>query len=166
MTRYTSKSELVKEIRTQRRRLDKNLADLSPAQKETPGVVGEWSVKDVMAHLMDWERRFTGWYQAGRRGEVPETPAPGLTWGQLNVLNQQIFEHWRDLPLEEVQAHFESSSAEILALIEGMSEEELFTPAFYAWNGPEVLAGWAAANTCNHYAWAKDQIRAWKKEKP
>jgi hypothetical protein len=54
------------------------------------GVVGDWSVKDIVARLVDWEQRFIGWYDAGLRGEVPEVPAPGIVWDELDILNKEL----------------------------------------------------------------------------
>ncbi len=159
MTKHATKAALVEDIRAQRRRLEKNLAVFSAEELVQVGAIGEWSVKDVLAHLMDWEQRFIGWYKAGLRGETPETPAPGLTWRELDKLNQRIFDQYRDEPLEEVRAKSSASYQEIVALLEGMSEEELFTPDRYRWLNGERLADWAAANTCNHYYWAKTQIQ-------
>ena len=163
MTKHATKAGLLEDIRLQRSRLEKNLTSLTSEEMTRPGVTGEWSVKDIMAHLLDWEQRFLSWYQMGRRGETPQTPAPGLHWRQLDILNQRIYEQYKDIPIEEIQAKFESSYQEILALLEGLPEHELFTPGYYAWLNGECLADWAAANTCNHYYWAKTQVRKWMK---
>jgi len=55
-----------------------------------PGVVGEWSVKEVLAHLVEWEQMVVGWYRVGHGGEVPELPAPGYKWNQTPPLNQML----------------------------------------------------------------------------
>lgn len=165
MTRFTTKADLLKEILAARVRLDKVLSGLSPAEKETPGVIADWSVKDILAHLMDWEQRFMGWYQAGVRGETPQTPAPGLTWGQLHELNRQIYERYRAAPLAEIEENFNASSRAIAALVACMTDDDLFRPGVYTWVDKGVMAGWVAANTCNHYEWARTKIRAWMKGK-
>jgi hypothetical protein len=157
MTKHTTKAGLMEDIRVQRRRLEKNLAGLSPEEMTQP-IIDDWTAKDILAHLIDWEQRFIGWYEAGLRGETPETPAPGLTWRQLDVLNQRIYEKHKDKPLEEIQARFAASYEMIVELLEDMSEEDLFTPGRYNWLNGDCLANWAAANTCNHYYWAKTQL--------
>lgn len=159
MSKHQNKAGLMEDIRVQRSRLENNLAVLSPEELVTPGLVGDWSAKDVMAHLIDWEQRFIGWCEAGQRSEVVETPAPGMTWRQLDQLNQQIYEQYKDLPLEEVRARFAESYQQILALLESTPESDLFSTGFYPWLKDGRLADWAAANTCNHYYWAKTQIR-------
>jgi hypothetical protein len=121
-----------------------------------PGVVGTWSVNAVMAHLVDWEQRFAGWYQGGRRRETPNTPAPGVSGyrARLALLDGQTDERYKSYCLGGV---FDASNRQIVDLVDSMSEEELFTAGFYAWSEQEMLAGWAAANTSNHYvlAWTK-----------
>jgi hypothetical protein len=40
-----------------------------------------------------------------------------------------------------------------------MSDEELFTPNFYAWTGNSLLRDFVNANTASHYRWASALIR-------
>ncbi len=160
-----NKKTILDSIHVERRRLVENLALLSEEELVQPGVVGEWSVKDLLAHLVDWEQRFLGWYRAGLRGQVPETPAPGLTWGQLHVLNRQIFERNRHRPLDDVMAEFHASYHETLETVEAIPGPDIFAPGRFAWTGRESLATYILANTASHYRWAKTQLRKWIKKK-
>lgn len=162
--RGTSKESILSNIQMERRRLEKNLASLSDEQMIEPGVIGEWSVKDILAHLVDWEQRFLAWYQAGLRGEIPYTPAPGMTWADLDKLNQSIYEQNRDRPLSRVQADFASSYIHVLETVKSIPEEDMFPAGRFAWTGNGNLAGYILANTANHYRWAKTQIRKWIRE--
>ena len=62
----------------------------------------------------------------------------------------------------EVLADFELSYRQILELIESMSEAEIFSPGDYGWTGKSPLVQWIAANTRNHYNWARNKIRTTK----
>ena len=66
----TQTEELLEEIGVERTLLDETL-DLIPRSIMTkPGVTrGGWSVKDVLAHLVEWQNLCLGWYSAGIRGE-------------------------------------------------------------------------------------------------
>jgi hypothetical protein len=161
--KYLNKQVILERIHTERRRLEQNLERLSDEQMERAGVVGEWTVKDILAHLADWEQRFVGWYQAGVRGEVPETPAPGIGWEDLDVLNRRIYEKHRSRTLEDVRKEFGASYRRVVAVVEGIPEEEIFAVGRYAWLGENNLVGVILGNTANHYRWAKDQIREWLK---
>ncbi|KPK88298.1 MAG: hypothetical protein AMJ88_19240 [Anaerolineae bacterium SM23_ 63] len=128
MPKYTTKETLLHAIREARAGLEKKFSTLSPEQMIWPGSMDHWSVKDILAHLVDWEQRLISWYQAGLRGEVPEIPAPGMSWRDLPALNQQGYERHRDETLDEVMENFIGSYQETLRLIEGMNEEEIYTP--------------------------------------
>lgn len=121
-----------------------------------------WSVKDILAHLVGWEQRFIDWYQAGRRGETPQPPEVGYTWRNMAVLNQKYYEMHKDEPLEKVLADFQASYHQILGLVEAMYEQEITQPGFYAWTGSLPLTAWIAANTSSHYNWAIRMIRPQK----
>jgi hypothetical protein len=157
--RAKTKQELLGSIRMTRELLERKFSKLTPTQMVWPGSMDHWSVKDILAHLVDWEQRFIGWYQAGLRGEVPETPAPGMTWRELPKLNQQGYERHKDDSLESVLDQFEESHQEILELIEGMSDQEIFEVKYYEWAGDSSLLPWIAANTSSHYNWARRNIR-------
>ena len=77
MGKRLRKQELLSEIRRERRLLDDALALLSVRQMTKAGVTrGGWSVKDVLAHLVEWQQMNLDWYAAGLRGETPAIPAP------------------------------------------------------------------------------------------
>jgi len=162
--RDKDKEGMLKSIETERRRLDKNLTLLTREQMVQPGVIGHWSVKDILAHLVDWEQRFLGWYQAGLRGEIPQTPAPGMTWRDLDKLNQQIYEENKDRSLASVMDEFKKSYQQVLDTVSRIPEEDIFTVGHYAWTGKGNLTVYILANTANHYRWAKTQIRKWVRE--
>ena len=157
--RAKTKAELLESIHTTREKLEKKFSKLTPTQMEWPGSMNEWSVKDILAHLVDWEQRFISWYKTGLQGKVPETPAPGMNWRDLPKLNQQGYERHKDDPLEEVLDQFEKSYNEILALVKGMTPQEIFEPYYYPWTGKSALLSWIVANTSSHYDWARRNIR-------
>jgi hypothetical protein len=164
-TARMNKDQLLAAIQTERRRLEKNLAPLSGEEMVASGVIGTWSVKDILAHLVDWEQRFLGWYQAGLRGEIPQTPAPGLSWSDLDQLNQQIYEQNKNRSLESVMTDFHTSYSEVFQVVKGIPEGDIFTPGSYAWTESSNLAAFIKANTANHYRWAKTHIRRWMRSK-
>ncbi len=159
MPRPTSKSQLSAGILKERAALNTQLEALTPEQMTRPGTVGEWSVKDVLAHLLAWEQMCLAWYEAGKRGETPQTPGQGYTWQQIPALNQNIYERHRDTPLETVMEQFRASYEAIFAAIEAMTDEELFTPKVYKWTKSTTLGSYMTSATCSHYHWAWTEIR-------
>ena len=162
MPQPKSKAQILKRLQTERRRLEQNLAGLSPDDMLQPGVVGELSVKDVLAHLADWEARMPAWIEAARRGGPVETPEPGLTWKQLDIVNRRIYEAYRDRPLEDVLDYFRSVHRRFMAMVEAMPEDEMPTPGRYAFTGKSAVYGWLSGFAA-HDLWGKTKIRAWMK---
>ncbi len=139
--------------------LSQLLATLSPGQLVQPGIVGEWSIKDVLAHLTAWEQMAIGWYTAGARGERPGLPAPGYKWNETPALNRHIYEQHCDQALDDVMAAYASSFDEIMAVIESEPEDGLFTPGVHGWTGKNNMATYFISATSSHYRWARTEIR-------
>lgn len=159
MPRPTTKDQLLEAIETERNALEAFLAELSPAQMSEPGLVGEWSAKDMLSHLIEWEQMVLSWYSAGLKGKVPVTPSAEFNWGQLPQLNQQIYEKHRDRPLADIQKDFKSSFKKILSTIQSLSEEDLFTRGRYAWTKNNSLGAYFISSTSSHYHWARTTMK-------
>ena len=159
----TQKADFLKRNHAERRRLELNLVNLMDADLLLPGVNGNWTVKDLLAHLVDWEQRFLNWYETGKQGERPALPAEGMTWDDLDLLNRMVYEKHLSRSVEEILAEFRSSYVEIKGAIEAASAVELFEPGYYPWTGSRTLAYYAWECSGNHYRWAKNLIRKWLK---
>jgi hypothetical protein len=99
-----SKDKLVADIQLERQRLEESLAELSEDQMLVPGVLDDWTVKDLLAHITVWEQRMISWVAQTVRDEVPEMLPPGMTWDDLDEWNEQTYQKHRLRPLEEVMA--------------------------------------------------------------
>jgi len=159
MPRPFTKAQILAESQKEHDALEQLLTTLTPEQIIQPGALGAWSVKDVLAHLYEWEQMALGWLAAGQRGETPHVPAEGYKWSQLPALNQAIYEKHRDRPLDEMLNLFRASYNQITAAIENLSEEELFTPGRFPWMNKNALAAYFVSATSSHYRWARTEIR-------
>jgi len=159
MPRPTSKQALLAAIEKERGVLEAFLDTLTPEQMTEPGIVGEWSVKDVLAHLIEWEQMCLGWYQAGLRGEISPLPAPGFKWNQTPALNQQIYEKHRDQLLDEILKQFKASHGEILGVIQELSNEKMFELGQFKWTKNNTLGAYFVSATSSHYLWAMKEMR-------
>ncbi len=164
MPRPQSKQELIDIIHKERTKLDRALEALSEQQKCQGGACGDWSVKDILAHLVDWERRCLRWYRAGLRGEAPKTPDANFNWRELPALNHMIYETYRDWPLADVEQAYQMSFEETLRVLDHITEDELFTPNAYPWTGNSLLRDYLNSSTASHYRWASKLIRKFAKD--
>ncbi|MBA4370877.1 MAG: hypothetical protein C0418_04785, partial [Coriobacteriaceae bacterium] len=140
MPRAQSKTDLLASATRERAAFERLVAPLTPAQLARGGILGEWSVRDVIAHLVEWEQMVLRWLAAGERGETPAVPAPGFKWSQLPALNAQIRAAWAPLPGDEVLARAAASYAETIATIERLADDDLFTPGRWPWMNRNTLA--------------------------
>jgi hypothetical protein len=159
MPKPTTKNELVIEIQKEWDALGQFLASLTSEQMIQPGAIGDWSPKDVLAHLAEWQQMCLDWYNAGLRGETPYLPAEGFKWSQMPALNQKIFEKYRDNPLEDILDFFQTSYQQILEVVEGLSDEKLFKPGYFSWTKKTPLSSYIIPCTSSHYRWARNEMR-------
>jgi hypothetical protein len=102
------------------------------------------------------------WLAAARRSEVVETPAPGLTWRQLDVLNQRIYEAHRNQSLDEVLEYFRTTHTHFVDMVEARPEEEMMEHGRYSFIGKGAVYNWLGGYAA-HDIWGKTQIRKWMK---
>jgi len=159
MPRSFTKAQLLEDAKREHAALEMFLERLSPEEMAQPGALGEWSVKDVLAHLIEWEQMVLGWIETGLGGKTPAMPAEGYKWSQLPALNQHIYEKHRNRPLAEVLEQFHSSYQQVLKSIEGFSEEILFTRGYYRWSGNNALGAYFNSCTASHYLWARKEMQ-------
>jgi len=161
-----TRDEMLALIAKERQILEDAIGKLSAKEMTLGGVTdADWSVKDLMGHLVAWEQMFLGWYRAGLKGDVPDTPARGFTWSweSLHKLNERIYRRYRRMSLAEVQRLFAESYLETIGEIKRMSDDDLNQTGRFAWMGKGTLAGSITANTWRHYRWARTLIVKWRR---
>ncbi len=159
MPRPKSKSDLLQQAESNFQALLDQTNELTDDQLCAPGIVGEWSIKDVLAHLTAWHRMCLGWYRAGLSGEVPKTPSEKYTWKQTPELNNDIWLEHRNDSLSDVRAALAASHAEIIRTIESISDEDLFGSRPFKWTKSTTLGAYMVSATSSHYDWARKEIR-------
>lgn len=156
-----TKTRVITRLHTERRRLEANLSKLTPEQIIQPDVVGKFSIKDVLAHLAEWESFMPGWVEASRRGENIAEP----NWKETDILNEQIYQKHKDKSLDEVLAFFRDTHQHFMAMAEAMPEDEMLTPARYTFLGGGAIWDWLSAYAA-HDLWGKKHvIKAFLREK-
>lgn len=164
MPRPLNKPQLLDIAQKEYLKLDKFLSTCTLEKLTIPPIPGQWSIKDIVAHLYEWQQMVFCWYETGRRGETPAVPAPGYKWSQLPALNQHIYEKYRDLPPEEALAMFCESHQKTIQFIEALSDRDLSSPGLYAWMNQNTLMAYFNSVTAAHYVWALKEAKKALKE--
>lgn len=121
------------------------------------------NVRDVLAHLLEWQQMMLGWYRVGMAGGNPEMPAKGFTWKSTPELNQQIWKKYQSKSLKIVRSHLQKSHDRLQMLVQKHSDKELFTKQLYTWTGSTSLGVYLTAAGWSHYGWALKLIKAFTK---
>ena len=129
-----NKIELLDWLQEEYRRWELLLHEIGPTRMDQPGVNGDWSMKDVVAHLTGWNRWLILRLQAAGRGD-PEPPPPWPAQIQAeDEINAWIYESNRGRSVREVLEESDQVHQQLLAVIEGLPDEvriELIEPAYH-----------------------------------
>jgi hypothetical protein len=161
MSDVRTKQELRDATRASREALLNAMAGLTDEDLAAPGVTGDWSIKDSLAHISAWERMFIGWIDALMAGRRPDRPADA-TQEWVNETNARIFDEHRGRGLDAVRQESQASHDALLALIDRLSEDELFDPQHFGWARGNALAPWLRGNADQHYGEHREAIGQWR----
>jgi len=161
-TEPATKSEILELIQSEKRLLNAVVGKLTHSQMLTPGLEGERTVKDVLAHIAAWELLMVEWLKETYAGLTPQRPAPGMTWDDLDLLNERIYLENKDRSLAEILAMSEAASTQADQAVHAMTETDLFDGSRFAWRNGDPLWHMVAANTWWHYKEHREQIEAWR----
>ncbi len=159
MPRPLNKIQILASIQKEYGALNKFLTMLSSQQMTFSTSLSTWAVKDIVAHLYEWQRMLFVWYETGLRGEMPALPAPGYKWNQLPALNQHIYEKYCDLVPSQTLALFYESHQKTVQFIESLSDADLTTPGLYKWMNQNTLMSYLNSTTAAHYVWALKEAK-------
>src|SRR5579859_6445278 len=98
----TSKAQLLNDLKDEQAQFEALLSDIGEEHMTQPGAAGEWSIKDIVAHLTGWRRRSVGRFQAALRHE-PSPPPPWPPHLQTDdEINAWIYASNRDRSVSDV----------------------------------------------------------------
>ena len=160
MAEQMNKTKLLNEMRDGYAAFENLLAPLSETQVTTAGVNGEWSIKDILAHLAAWQKRTLNRLDAAVRNEKPSIP--GLTSDEeMHRLNDQFYQENKARPLTDVLTDFRTTYSQILDVIQAAPEEVLIDPQRFTWLDGAALWELVAGNTYEHYQEHTESIQQW-----
>ena len=96
-------------------------AGLSDSQLLIPGVTGEWSVRDIIAHVSWWEEEALHHLPLVLQGGRP--PRYSVTYGGIDAFNALMTERRRTLSLAEVLRQHDEIHERLTACVRGVTEE-------------------------------------------
>jgi len=117
------KSELLNWFQEECQRWELLLAAIGPKRMNQPGVSGEWSMRDIVAHLTGWQQKLAAQMQAALDGQ-PEPPPPWPAECKNEVeINAWIYETNRKKDVRQVLEDARHVHEQMQALIQGLPAE-------------------------------------------
>jgi hypothetical protein len=125
------KSELLNWLQEEYQRWEAFLDQIGEARMDQPGVNGDWSIKDIVAHLTGWQPRLIAHLQAALRGEPEPAPPWPAHLQTEDEINAWIYESNRGRSVREVLDESHHVFQQFLGVIEGLPDDILIEPAYH-----------------------------------
>jgi hypothetical protein len=142
------KPGLIEALRIGHDRLKAVIDGLSEDELALPAQ-GEWTRRDVIAHIEWWERHSVHVIVALREGRDPYPSAEPF---DLDARNAQVFAESRGRTAADVRSGEAAAWTDLLRTIEDADEADLFVPGRFAWTEGEPLVEIIRGDTDGHWA--------------
>jgi len=103
--------------------LKASYAGLSAAQMTEPGVTGDWSIKDILAHVTTWEEEALRMMPIILEDKTP--PRYAEAYGGLNAFNAAMAEQKRGLSLDEVLAQLDATHQRLIDYVRQAPDDQI-----------------------------------------
>ncbi len=118
-----NKAELVNWLQEENGKWEALLDEIGVARMEEPEVDGYWSMKDVVAHLNDWNRLCVARLQAAQRGDAEPAAPWGANLQTDDEVNAWIYEANRGDSASEVLEDTRQVNEQMLAVTESLPDD-------------------------------------------
>ena len=140
-----------------RAKLVQSFTALDDSMLDESGVVGDWSVRQALAHLLAWD----AW---GGRALVALERGEDLAQPDDQTMNRTWYEKIRTLSGLELQRLVRTSRADLVSSLAAMSDEERATPR-YELGERLISADDFIDGFIEHDKEHASEIRAWRKSR-
>lgn len=136
------------------RDFQESYAGLSDSQMITSRVTGDWSVRDILAHVTTWEQEALCHLPTILNGGRP--PRYSVTHGGINGFNRTMTEQKRGFTLMEVRRDLEEIHRRLISFIESVPEAHFRTESSFRRR--------LRLDTYGHYRKHAAAIRSWRND--
>lgn len=156
MDQHVDRDELLVRLDQSYQKVMAVIAPLTPAQLETPGVVGDWSIKDLLAHFIAHEQFALAELAHARRGQPFEPEAHSSDAINARAVGARAHE-----PAASVLRDWQASYQQVVSAVRALADAD-FDPA-----GPlaqalgDTIDGALGNNSYEHYAEHLPAIETW-----
>jgi hypothetical protein len=117
-----NRQQLLKKLDKAWMEFKESYAGLSDARLTEPGVVGDWSVKDILAHVTWWEEEALKYLPLIIQQGTP--PRYSTQYGGIDAFNALMTERRQDLSLAGVLQQQQETHRRLVDYLESVPEEQ------------------------------------------
>lgn len=147
-------AELRRDLDAAREELSSALADADPALLTVPGLVGDWSARELVAHLAHWADWASTCLEAAADDRLGELASH--TW-DVDAQNASVAAEVAALPMSAVRDREAESYERLVERLSALDPSLLSMPA--PWGG--TVETIVIENGPEHYAEHAQHVRAW-----
>ena len=169
MRTYENKEELKTEIRKTFGKYISEFDNIPEALKDIRVDEVDRTPAENLAYNVGWTTLVLKWEEDERNGLPVKTPSDEFKWNQLGGLYQWFTDTYAPLSLTELKNMLNENVTALYAMIDSMSEDELFQPHMRKWaDDATKTAVWEVykfihVNTVAPFGTFRTKIRKWKK---
>lgn len=146
------KQQLLNKFEQAWRALKESYAGLTDEQLTEPGVTGDWSVKDILAHVSTWEEEALKHLPHILQGIRP--PRYSDLYGGIDAFNAEMVEQKRILTLSEIQKQMDETHHKLVNYVRNAPEEQFTSETRFRRQ--------LRLDTYSHYPIHTRAIREWR----
>jgi len=120
-----NKVQLLKKLEHAWASFHKSYAGLTDEQLMQPGVTGDWSVKDILAHVSWWEEEALKHLPHILQGQRPLRYS--VVYGGIDAFNALMREQKRSLSLSVVRDQMDATHARLVEYLQSVPDEQYTT---------------------------------------
>jgi hypothetical protein len=156
-----TKKELLEKVRQGSEDFVKSFKGLGPDALLESGVIGDWSIKDLIAHVSFWKAELIQVLFNAKHGTTP--PFIGQT-RDIDAMNAQFHQESQARTADQILADYHGVSKQLLRRIEELPEKDFGNPDRFPWLKNEPLERWVAVDSYEHEDEHAAQILSWRKK--
>lgn len=163
-TRKRTKPELLEYLAQGRERLLSAIRGLSEEEMTISGVVGDWSVKEILAHIVAWDKETRAVIKRAISQENPRFDYTIRGARGFAKWNAQEIEKRRAMSVDQILAEMEEAREGLIELADQLKEKELSRSFIPPWRSPKTPRGNLKVQA-EHDIVHADQIMAWQRSR-
>ncbi len=169
MRAYKDKEELKTEIGKAFERYISEFDPIPEELKDRRVDAVDRTPAENLAYQVGWTSLVLKWEEDEKKGLPVRTPSDDFRWNQLGELYQWFTDTYAGLSLQELKARLNENIESLYAMIDSLSEEELFKPHMRKWADEATkTAAWEVykfihVNTVAPFGTFRTKIRKWKR---